>query len=97
MQTIELDALLSLARTLEGEVLYTVSRQHTPFTLEVMTTGIRFTPHLSSQPRNMSKANLEAALAAFGQKQSFIPSDYPESKAAGTYWLTIVKRYLESK
>jgi hypothetical protein len=96
MQMIDIGALLTFARSLEGEVLYTLGRQSTAFTLEVVSTGIRFTPQFSSQPRMMRRSNLEAALAAFSERQSFTPGDYPESKAAGTYWLTVVRRYLDA-
>jgi hypothetical protein len=96
MQKIDIDALLTFARLLEGEVLYTLSRQRTAFTVEVTPTGIRFTPQFSSQPRMMRRPNLEAALSAFSERQSFTPGDYPETKAAGTYWLTIVQRYLNA-
>ncbi|HEY0141203.1 MAG TPA: hypothetical protein VGF48_09920 [Thermoanaerobaculia bacterium] len=96
MKIINIDSLLTFARSLEKEVLYTLSRQRTAFTLEVTPAGIHFTPQFSSQPRMMRRANLEAALAAFSERQSFTPGDYPETKAAGTYWLTVVQRYLDA-
>lgn len=83
------DKLVTFARTLEGETLFTLHRRR-PFTVVVIGNDIEITPSTGS-PRRTDPNHIDLLLNKLRSTGSFQPGQYTEVTFNASYILTLVK------
>ncbi len=88
------DDLIKFARTLEGELLSTLSGTST-FTVEVKEKGMDYVPTSTGKARKQSYNYIKRICDRFSETQSFRRTDYAFT-AHGSYALALIDRYVNS-
>jgi hypothetical protein len=86
------DDLIVFARTLEGQLITTMSRKAT-FRVEVTDKGMEYIPTSSGKPRKQTYSYIKRICDHFSDTQSFRKSDYGFT-AHASYALALIEKYI---
>ncbi|MCM1566078.1 MAG: hypothetical protein NC238_09065 [Dehalobacter sp.] len=86
-------AFIEFIRGLKGQTIYTMAKEK-PFTVDVISNGLIYTPFSTMIPRTHSKNFIERVLERFETTKSLRPADYHDITVNASYNLALLKMYL---
>ncbi|MDD4113513.1 MAG: hypothetical protein PHC56_10865 [Herbinix sp.] len=91
---IDYNGFIEFVKGLKGQTIYTIAKEK-PFTVDVISNGLIYTPFSTMKPRTHIKNFIERVLERFETTESFKPADYHDISVNASYNLALLKMYLD--